>query len=183
MIESTIALPEGYNKTCLCILNDRDPVVVCRNVIMLLITRLLSAPIAAELVLHVWYSARLTSDMVELLQRCIKPLIADVVGKIVSRPSGVLYSKTWTFDNGIVSVRLYKEQWSFMQAMLEKDHSVNTTENSRKEIMLNHTRLDHRERSLLPLSPSKRVCAARMRQEGILLPFGSCLASFNFPNP
>ena len=150
---------------------------------MLLITVLLSAPIAAELVLHVWYSARLTSDMVQSLQKFIKPLIADIVGKIVDRPSGVLYSKTWIFNTGTVSARLHKEQWSFMLAMLEKDHNVDTTEKSRKEIMLNHTRLDHRERSLLPLSPSRRVCADRMRQEGILLPFGSCLASFNFPNP
>ena len=183
LIESVIALPEGFDKTCLCVLNDQDPAVVSRNIVMLLITVLLPPPIATESVLHVWYSARLTADMVQSLQRCIKPLIADIVRKIADRTSGVLYSKPWTFDKGTVSARLYKEQWSFMLALLEKDHNVDTTEKSRKEVMLNHTRLDHRERSLVPLSPSRRVCAARMRQEGILLPFGSCLASFSFPNP
>ena len=182
-MESVIALPEGYDQICTCVLNDQDTVVVCRNIVMLLITMLLPPPVAAEVVLHVWYSARLTSGMVHALQKSVKPLIADVVGKITGRSSSVLFSKTWTFGASAVSVRLYKEQWNFLLAMLEKDHRTDDTEGSRKYIMLNDTRLDYRERHLFLLSPSRRVCTDRMRKDGILLPFGSCLEEFSFPNP
>ena len=184
-MESVIALPEAYDKTCTCVLNDRDLVVVCRNIVMLLITMVLPSPVAAELVLHVWYSARLTSGMVQSLQKSVKPLIADVVGKIVGKSGSgsVILSKTWTFGARTVSARLYKEQWKFLLAMLEKGHNIEDTENSRKEIMLNDTRLDHVERHLFLLPPSRRLCSYRMRKEGVLLPFGSRLEKFSFPNP
>ena len=120
--------------------------------------------------------------MVQSLQKTIKPLIADVVSKIVGKPSSVLFSKTWTFGTSKVSARLYREQWNFLLATLEKAHNIDDTENSCKFIMFNDTRLDYRERSLFLLSPSRRLCTHKMRKDGVLLPFGCCLEEFNFPN-
>ena len=183
VVETVIALPEAYNKICTCVLNDRDTMVVCRNIVMLLVTMLLPPHVATEIVPHVWYSARLTAGMVQSLQESVKPLIVDVVGKIVGKSSSVLLSKTWTFGTSVVSVRLYKEQWNFLLAMLEKGHRVDVTEKSRQDMMLNDTRLDFRERHLFKLPPSRRVCTSRMWKDGILLPFGSRLEEFSFPNP
>lgn len=148
----------------------------------LLVSLLYSPPVAVELVLHVWYSARLTSGMVQSLEESVKPLIADVVGKVVGKSGSVLLAKIWTCGTGIVSARLYKEQWDLLLAKLEKGHRIDATENSRNDITLNDTRLDHKERNLFLLPPSGRVCTYRMRKEGILLPFGSRLERFSSPN-
>lgn len=113
-MESVIALPEAFDQTCICVLKDRDTVVVCRTIVMLFVLMLLRPPVPAELVLHVWYSARLTSGMIQSLHRSVKRLIADVVPKIVVRSGSVLLSKTWTFGTGIVSARLYTERWKFL---------------------------------------------------------------------
>lgn len=121
--------------------------------------------------------------MIQSLEKSVKPLKADIVGKVVGKSGSVLLSKTWTFGTSIVSARLYKEQWNFSLAMLEKDQRIDDTENSRKDVMLNDTRLDHIERNLLLLPPSGRVCTYNMRKEGILLPVGSRLERFSFPNP
>lgn len=111
---SVIALPEAFDQTCICVLNDRDTVVNCRTIVRLLILMFLQPPVAAELVLHVWYSARLTSGMIQSLHRSVKRLIADVVPEIVVRSRSVLLSKTWTFGTGSVSARLYTERWNFL---------------------------------------------------------------------
>lgn len=113
VVVSVFALPEAFDRTCICVLNDRDTVVVCRTIVVLLILMLLRPPVAAELVLQVWYSARLTSGMIRSLHRSVKRLIADVVPETVVRSGSVLLSKTWTFGTGIMSARLYTERWNF----------------------------------------------------------------------
>ena len=183
MIETIVALPKGYDQRCSCVLNDEDLVVGCRNVIMLLIMMLLPKDIAVELVLHVWYSARLTSDMVKLLHESIRPTIAEFVDEIVDQPDNKFLRKTCNFESSHVTVQFMKGQWKFVLAMLEKCHDIDKTEKSRMELMLHKERLDDRERILFAMPPSRRVAASRMRQEGILLPFGSCLEEFKFPNP
>ena len=150
---------------------------------MLLIMILQPTHIAVELVLHVWYSARLTSGMVQSLRESIQPAIADVVGRIADRLDGKIHVGGWGLRTCIMTAHLYKDQWRFVLAMLEKCHNLDETENSRRDIMLNDTRLDNRERILFALPPSRRVCTSKMRQDSILLPFRSYLEEFKFPNP
>ncbi|KAI4245918.1 MAG: hypothetical protein L6R42_010051, partial [Xanthoria sp. 1 TBL-2021] len=46
-----------------CVLNDKNVNVVARNIVILLIAAQLQPAEAAEVILHVWYSARLTKGM------------------------------------------------------------------------------------------------------------------------
>lgn len=156
---------------------------MCRNVVILLIAVLLPPVEAADLMLHVWYSGRITSSMQKMLKESVRSLIADVVEKIKSKNNHVLLSKTWTFGPREVSVRLYKPQWSFLLKMLDSHHDVSETEKHRLHVMLNGTRLDHFERYLYSQTPAGRVCSHRMRETGVLLPFGSCLEPFQCSNP
>lgn len=149
---------------------------------MLLLGMLQPPSVAAEVILHVWFSARLTSPILQKFKE-IGPLIADVVGKIRDRRADVLLSKTWSFGTRQVSVRMYKKQWNTLLAMLDADHDVAETERNRLHIMLNATRLDYQERHLLFLPPAQRVCSHKMRKTGVLVPFGSSLEQFNCPNP
>ena len=62
-----------------CVLNDRYVKVVARNIVMLLIAAQLPPAEAAEVILHVWYSARLTRGMLTVID--------DYVRKVRLSPS------------------------------------------------------------------------------------------------
>ncbi len=183
LIESVVRVSENHIGECTCVINDQDPVVVYRNVVILLIAVLLPPVEAADLMLHVWYSGRINSSMQKTLKESVHPLIADVVGKIKSKKDDILLSKTWTLGRGEISVRLYKKMWSFLLKMLDSHHGVSETEKNRLHVMLNASRLDHLERHLYSQTPAGRVCSHKMRETGVLLPFGSCLDKFQCPNP
>ena len=183
MIESVVKLPGNYQGTCTCVVNDRDPIVVCRNVVIFLVSVLLPPAEAADLMLHLWYSGRIKSSMLEQLRTSVRNLIADVVDKIKNKRDDVLLSKTWLFGPREISVRLYKYQWSCILKMLDSQHEVVETEKHRLDIMLNASRLDHQERHLSTLSPARRACSRRMRETGVLAPFGYCLERFEYCNP
>ncbi len=182
-MDSVNSLPENYQKTCTCVLNDRDDVLVCRNIIILLIAILLPSDIASEVILHIWYSARLKPYILAPIHEHILPLVVDVVRQIKRKSKRVVLSKTWTFGSRVVAARLYKNQWELLQAMVVECHKIAETEKSRRDIMLNETRLDTRERRLCSLPPLRRLCASRMRQSGVLVPFGAALDGFRVPNP
>lgn len=164
-------------------MNDFNQVVACRNVILLLIAALLPPAKAADLMLHVWYSGRITSGMLDFLKGPVRTLIADVVEKIKSKGDNILLSKTWTFGSMEVSGLLYKQQWSFLLKMLDACHEVTETEKHRLHIVLNRSHLDHQERQLYFQSPAGRVCSHKMRKTGVLVPFGMCLEQFQCSNP
>ena len=182
-MDSLNSLPGSYKGSCTCVLNDRDNVLVCRNIILLLIAMLLPPVVASEVMLHIWYSARLKPHMLQAIRTHVTPLVADVVMKIMRRSKRVILSKTWTFGSKVVSARLYKDQWYSLLAMVSEDRELAETEESRRYIMLNEFRLDTRERHLCSLPPLRRLCASRIRRTGVLLPFGSCLEEYRVPNP
>ena len=183
IIKSVVGIPDDYNGTALCIVNDRDPFVVARNVVMLLTSLVFPPVIAAEIVLHIWYSARLKPKMLQDVKDRVRPLIAQVLEKIEQRKNDILLSKTWTFGSRVLSLRLYKYQWDFILRLFDAEHPVSKSEAHRRDVMLNHTRVDYRERRLFQMSPSRRACSVKMRESGMLLPFGSCLDEYTCSNP
>lgn len=183
IIKSIIGMPDDYKGTCLCIVNDKDHLVVARNVVMLLTSLVLPSIVAAELILHIWYSARLTPKMLQDVKDRVRPLIAEVSKKIEQRKDDVLLSKTWTFGTRVLSLRLYKHQWDFILRLFDSEKPVSKSEGERRYVMLNDTRVDYRERRLFQMSPSRRASSFKMRETGLLLPFGSCLDSYTCSNP
>ena len=183
MIESVANIPGNYEGTFTCVVNDRDPVIVCRNAVIFLVSVLLPPLEAADLMLHIWYSGRIKSSMLEFLRNSVRNLIADVVQKIKNKEDDVLLSKAWHFGAREISVRLHKYQWSCLLKMLDSQHEVVETERRRLDIMLNVSRLDHQERHLCTQTPAGRACSHKMRKTGVLAPFGLCLEQFQCSNP
>jgi hypothetical protein len=81
LVQTITELPETYTGTCTCVLNDRDPNFVIRNAILLLTLVLFPTDYAAEMMLHLWYSARLPSKSLDLFLETVVPLIRDVCEK------------------------------------------------------------------------------------------------------
>ena len=176
-------LSSSYNGTCAIVLNDKNYNVVARNITMLLIAAQLPPLDAAELILHVWYSGRLSKGMLAAIEKYVKEPVADIVAKIKGKSDHVLQSKKWTYGAVEMTVCLYKPQWTTLLQILEAKHEVQKTEQERRKIVLAPTRIDYRERELYILSGPRRMCSAKFRETGVLAPFGSCLEQFDCSNP
>ncbi|KAL8858534.1 MAG: hypothetical protein Q9178_004828 [Gyalolechia marmorata] len=139
---------------------------------MLLISAQLPPAEAAEVILHLWYSARLTQGMLTLIDKHVRKLIADVLFKIKDRANNVLQSKKWTFGSVEVTVCLYRPQWATLLQILDTKHDIGTTEKERRRVVLAPHRVDYRERQLYCLPAYMRLCSTRFKETGVLAPFG-----------
>ncbi|KAL8772813.1 MAG: hypothetical protein Q9209_002158 [Squamulea sp. 1 TL-2023] len=176
-------LPITYKGACTSVLNDKNSNVVARNIVMLLLSAQLPHVEAAEVILHVWYSARLTHGMLVVIDKHVRKLIADVLFKIQDKADNVLLSKKWTFGSAEVTVRMYKPQWSTVLQILDAKHDMTKTEQERRKVVLAPHRVDYRERELCYFSGSRRLCSTRFRESGVLAPIGFVLEHFTIPNP
>lgn len=194
LIESVIALPEGYTGAFTCIANEQDVLVVVRNVMILMAPMLLAPTEAAEFMLHLWYSARLTPKMVDVIAH-IRTLITAAMKEFDGKgEGGNLCRSTWDFGTQQLSLSLTKDTWSLVLEILSSHHVSSdielsfkkpaiVTEDRRRHVMLASHLLDQRESHLFDLPPSQRLSAQRMRETGILSPFGSDITAFTHANP
>ena len=183
IIKSIVGIPDNYNGTVMCIINDRDQLIVARNVVMLLTSLVFPPAIAAEIMLHIWYSARLKPKMLQDVKDRVRPLIVQALKKFEQETNDNLLSETWTFGSRVLSLCLYEGQWRFILMMFDAKHPVSNSEIHKQYMMLNATGMDILEHQLSQMSPSRRVCIVRMRESGMLLPFGSCLDEYTCQNP
>ncbi|KAL8670788.1 MAG: hypothetical protein Q9168_004686 [Polycauliona sp. 1 TL-2023] len=142
-------LPTTYEATMNCILNDISIRVVARNIVMLLLAAQLPPVEAAEVILHVWYSARLTKGMSAVIDKCVRHRIAGVTFKIKDQSDTALLAKTWTFGSTVIAVRLTKAHWGVVLTMLDAKHDLAKSEEQRRKVILAPHRLDYREHRLL----------------------------------
>ncbi|KAG7002098.1 hypothetical protein G7Y79_00029g063940 [Physcia stellaris] len=180
---SVNGLPGTYKGVCNVVLNDKNFNVAARNIIMLLVATRLPPADAAEVIVPLWYSARLTQAMLKIVEQYVKDPVAELVAKLQGKPEDVLLSKKWTYGASEVVVRLYKQQWTTLLQILESKHDVTKTEAERLKVVLAPSRVDYRDRELYGISGFRRICSTKFRESGVLAPFGSCLDQFQWSNP
>lgn len=93
IVKSLRGLPATYLGHCEVVVNDKDPDIVARNAILLLSALHFSPDVATPIMLHVWYSALVSADMLRCLQDSILPLLQKVCKKIQTKPAQSLLSK------------------------------------------------------------------------------------------
>jgi len=169
------------------VLNDLDFDVTARNAIVLLIfVAASSADEAAQHVIHLLYSALITGDTYVFLQHKVKPLVEDVLAKIVHKSAGALLAKTWTTPMDYsLRIELPKDKWVELHRYLTVPDGLNKSaaQKVRCAVMLAPHRLDRSDRFLLLQLPEHRSSFAKFRSDGLLLPFGHPRAAFDTPNP
>lgn len=170
------------------VINDLSPHVVVRNVIITLLA--LAAPDDArtvECMLHVWYSAFITSQDVDLLREKVHPLVLAVVDSPANAhmPAMANLAHTWKFGSNTCRLEMEKGAWIFLKFSLSVAHglSFQDAQHRRSSVTLANERRDYFDRFYNEQSPSARVCMQRYREDGLLLPFGAERSEFKVPNP
>lgn len=178
-------MPIGHAGLVSVTMNDTDLGVVARNAILLLTAfTVKDKGQAAECMIHVWYSAMLTKEHIELLHE-LHGMISEVCDNIKGGPSGASHGKTWAFGRGSLRLALTKEAWSSLLSYFDNTRKVSSkqAQELRTRVTMAKERKDHRERSLIRFPAARRICALRFREDGVLLPFGHSRHPFDQPNP
>ncbi|KAI8961484.1 hypothetical protein F5Y11DRAFT_326332 [Daldinia sp. FL1419] len=185
-ILSVVNLPEYYTGRLDIVLNDKEMDIVARNVVFLLVFLVEDDPIiAAEHVLHIWYSTLITESCYNLLQSKLRPMVEDVCNKIGHRIGSSLLAKTWSFGSTSVRLVLSRDEWFSLRSYFDVPRGLtkDAAQRVRQGVMLAPERVDYVDRSLCLKSPSERLGMFKFRSDGMLLPFGHTRAVFTIPNP
>lgn len=100
-------------------MNDKDLDIVARNAILLLTALCFDPEPAAEIIIHIWYSALIPQPLLVRLQDKLLPLLHDVRSKVHSQPFNTLFSKTWTFSTCTLRLVLQRDQWVSLPSYLD----------------------------------------------------------------
>ncbi|KAI0084571.1 hypothetical protein BDY19DRAFT_530222 [Irpex rosettiformis] len=176
MMTTVNGLPEEYKGKCKILLNDLDSVVSGRNTAILFILLSdygLEIEEAAELCLHLQYSASLTQEQAKYVFGRIADLFSggEMDGchkEIKLRGGGTLYI---SFDD----VREIVD-------MITSRYPISKARRSMDSVMLAPSRRDYVDRYLFALHPPHRVGEMRLRRTGVLLPFSASTGHFTEPN-
>ncbi|KAI0108740.1 hypothetical protein F4776DRAFT_643594 [Hypoxylon sp. NC0597] len=185
-IFSVVNLPKSYQGPLNIVINDNELAMVARNVIFLLIFFLEDDPImAAEYVLHTWYSALVTKPCYDMLQNKIKPVVKSVCDKIAHKTGQTLLGETWSFGKSSLRLALTRNDWFSLLSYFDVPQGLDkdSAQLVRGKVTSNPDGVDQYERDLCYKSPPARVATAKFRGDGILLPFGQSREEFIIPNP
>lgn len=185
LVKSLAGLPIAFTGRCEVTINDKDFDIVARNAILLLAALVFDPIEAAEIIIHIWYSAFITESTLYRLQELVLPLIEDVCLKIRGRAQQSLHSKTWEFGSRKLRLVLPKTLWDSLPAFLKVPDGLSTGQAQRLmvETTLPPSRRDYVDRAFYTRPPAWRVCATKFRTDGMLLPFGQSREKFTIPNP
>lgn len=190
-------LPDETNQRINITLNDREFDVVARNTLLLLLALTAQGtgdakgtaalPDTAEELIHLWYSASISSSLLSRLQDGVKPLIMEVCSQIANKPPNTILGKTWAFAGGqTLRLVLKKKDWLQLHQFLDvpDDVTFKDATQTRTAVTLAPERVDYRDRWYFKdASPFMRIAKQRFREDGLLLPFGHPRIGFHIPNP
>ena len=167
-------LPSTYSGSLTILLNDINPSIVCRNIVILLILgNIQDKVVAADMALHFWYSAFMPMEYrLQISAMLSKFLQQTKEGKIVV-PLGPCST---------LSCCLPEEASYFFLHFISGSISIDDAQEEYDRVRNAPVRGDLRDRMYARLNPSHRVAFQEYRRFGIVLPFGAMNAHFNSPN-
>ncbi|KAJ7036561.1 hypothetical protein C8F04DRAFT_1337414, partial [Mycena alexandri] len=168
-------LPDNYQGKCDILCNDLNGIVVNRNLVILFVLLEAGTDVAeaAELAVHLMYSAALTPAMANYVAQCTEKIYGTHGTESAvwdTRGIGKLRSLQWISDIQ-PALRMFRSKYHLVDALT-----------SMRSIMWSPERVDYRDRYLSSLQPGHRLAFSRFRTTGILLPFGVDICHFTEPN-
>ncbi|TCD64784.1 hypothetical protein EIP91_003644 [Steccherinum ochraceum] len=189
VIRTVNSLPETYTGHLTILLNDRDPVVTVRNLLILLIlgrpqpsttTSSTNHENAAELALHLWYSAFVPATHASEVMKVVLGAVEELKKPTFNVKLGVgVGGKERSSLRGSFEE---KQILGGVLAHLTAEYGFEQAQKEYQRVFLAPEREDLIHRFYRDLEPSHRLAYDHFRRFGLLLPFGAPNAHFNQPN-
>ncbi|KAG8952851.1 hypothetical protein FRC03_012002 [Tulasnella sp. 419] len=182
MVKTVNGLPENYQGKVSITMNDFNPYVTARNLILVcMLTDKLPPDVEelAEAAVHYSYSAALTSHQAQYLSYWMSQILAfqsfspHPMVFLGGPVADDLTNVGFMFDYSILQVfkKLSGAQYSLKDALEDM-----------RSVTLAPSRVDYRDRHLGRMRPPHRVSYLSHAENGMVLPFGAARASFTEPN-
>jgi len=179
-------LSSSFKGRCNIVINDREMYVVIRNLLLLWVFSVFPPTEAAEMGLHLWYSAKLPSAMCKRLRESFSEGFKKIslhMAKAPSTPSDTLLSTSFNLgEKGKMHCVLPRAHWTELFSMLDLKMSSQEATQIRHQITMNEARRDYRERHLCLIPASCRASKQQFYEDGLLLPFGADRSEFTEAN-
>ncbi|KAJ2921112.1 hypothetical protein H1R20_g15980, partial [Candolleomyces eurysporus] len=180
------SLPSNFTGKLNILINDGNPYVFCRNLVLLLILACVpDEKLAADVALHFWYSVFIpTQYRLQVLGRISSFIkhFGDPATRGKPYPLGPTSNLTipWLDEEHKKCLQHY---------MFDPENSphragiaIDDAQAEYDRVRMAPSRRDYRDRMYAPLKPSHRVAFCQYRQDGIVLPLGADNAHFNCAN-
>ncbi|KAK7685060.1 hypothetical protein QCA50_011897 [Cerrena zonata] len=170
------SLPMNYSGHLTVVMNDHDPQVTFRNLLLLMLLGSISdIKAAAELTLHLWYSVCLPTPYKLSATVLSTQLLESVENDGQFRQKFGRNSQL----SGRVPQNVLR---TFAAAMFNPEFHVGEAAQEYQRVNLDPSRVDYVDRWLTSMEPSHRMACMEYRRFGLALPFGALNAHFNAPN-
>ncbi|KAM6494778.1 protein of unknown function (DUF4470) domain containing protein [Amanita muscaria] len=175
VLRSFNSLPSDYSGHLNILLNDINPSIFCRNVVLLLILGNVSdETMAADMALHFWYSVFMPAEY-----RCqLSVILISFLQQVRENPSLIPLGPRSTLST------LFPKEFltNHFSPLISSSFSIGDIQDEYNRVRTAPSRQDFRDRMYASLKPSHRVAFQEYRRFGIVLPFGAMNAHFNCPN-
>ena len=172
VVHTINSLPSDFSGNLHILVNDMNPIVMCRNIVLLVILGTISDKvIAADVALHFWYSAFIPVEYLAQISSALMPFLRHESDKVF--PLGL---------HSTLSCWLSPQVKNCLSYFFSSSTSVIDAQIEYARVRNAPSRCDYRDRMYMGLRPSHRVAFQEYRRSGIILPFGAAKTHFNCPN-
>jgi len=187
VVTTVCALPNTFSGKLTFVINNLSAYNTARNFVMLHIAATQEPKLAAELITHLWFSARLPEKMLAIIKERILPHMdavlqnwpADLEDDEESTSHLDLGpARTCDLSMSVSGLELSSMLWIF-----RADHDVPTALAERREVLTDPLGQDFRDLELAFQQPAWRVSTTRYRKTGVLGPLRANLEAFTAINP
>ncbi|KAJ2915807.1 hypothetical protein MD484_g4592, partial [Candolleomyces efflorescens] len=179
------SLPDNYSGKLNIMINDGNPFVFCRNIVLLLILGCVpDEKVAADIALHFWYSVFIPAGYrlrIGYLVNALLKRFTDPATRGKPFPLGATSS--------LATPALAEEHKMCFQHFIADPHTpddlgidVDNAQAEYDRVRTDPSRKDYRDRMYTRLKPSHRVAFHEYRRYGIVLPIGAANPHFNCAN-
>lgn len=173
-------LPNNYRGKCTVLFNDKNPIVLNRNVVILfaLLSHGPTIDEAAEFAAHLTYSAGLSEVSAAHLNRCLAIIYGQGGWEGQKVTSGCLNTR------GVGQLHLLQFVGDMKDPleMFVSNYTLSEALEHMRSVMLHPSRVDYRDRHSDILSPAHRMADAHFRKSGILASFSADTSHCTEPN-
>lgn len=186
IIKTFADLPKTYHGNLSVTMNDHDPHIVARNIIICILAASVGdAGEASESIIHIWYSAFIRQADLDLLTAHVLPLVQDVCSKIGDKSSASLLSKTWQIRGCSLRIVMNKKAWLLLLSCLTERPGLTLQQAQalRLAVTNGYNHRDDRDRVAVRQLAAHRVSKQKHNEDGMILPLGHSRDEFVIPNP
>lgn len=175
------SLPPHYSGKLDIVINDKNPAVTSRNLVLLLILGTLpDEDTAVDAALHFWYSAFMPAEYHMQMCAALNRFLRHLDDEPAPGPFALGGDSTLSVHGSPTSMPML---YGFFQRYISSSSiSMDEAQIEYDRVRSAPSRRDFRDRMYAGLTKSHRLAFFRYRQHGIVIPFGAMNAHFNYPN-